>query len=86
MVTLNAQITREREFLVKVENKIDFWLSDFYFRVAGYDTCYAWHSDNILYIQAIFAAKFPDKVNKWDFLGNALSHGQLIDILRKIFP
>lgn len=86
MVTLNAQISREREFLVRIENEIDFWLNDCYFRVAGYDTCYAWHADNALYIQAIFTAKFPDNVNKWVFLGNALPHGQLIDVLRVIFP
>lgn len=86
MVTLNKQFSGDGEILARVEHEIDFWVHREYFRVAGYDTYYAWHSDNLLYIQAIFAARFPDGFDKWNFLGHVISYYQLIDILRKIFP
>lgn len=86
MVTLNKQFSGNGEILARVENEIDFWLHEDYFRIAGYNTYYAWDAENVLYIQAIFAAKFPDNVDKWNFLANVIPYGQLVDILRKIFP
>ncbi len=86
MVTLNKQFSLETEIFATVHNEIDFWLHEDYFRVAGYNTFYAWHADNLPYIRYILAAKFPDNVDKWTFLGNALPHGQLINILRSVFP